>query len=123
MITYEHFGFFRKVMQSRTLLIKPVLKVQHVLQSGPPMFAHIAEWQIPDIHAVNNERAGNTQDCAGVIGTEFLIFGKNRHAIAAGQMRKHRPDQFRRFRRQIHGVGFPGRVDHAHFHLVAFSER
>jgi hypothetical protein len=70
MIAHERLGILRQRIESRPLGIDLCLQRQHVSQLRTTVFADIPEWEIADVHAMNDERAGDTQDIHCIVRAE-----------------------------------------------------
>lgn len=50
------------------------------------MLAHISKWQIANVHAMHDERSGDSKDICRVVRTEFLVLGKNSDSLPLEEM-------------------------------------
>src|SRR5947207_9254329 len=57
--------------------LDPRLQCKYVLELCAAMLADIPERQVADVHAMNDQWSGNSQDVSRVVWTELLILGED----------------------------------------------
>src|ERR1700732_5399862 len=78
----EVLGIFGERLHRGLLGVDLCLQFQHVLQLRTTMFADIAERQIANVHAMNDERAGDAEDARRIVRAKFLVLGEDGDPLA-----------------------------------------
>src|SRR5882724_514930 len=73
-------------LHCRSLRVSPRLQRQHVLKLRAAMLANISERKITNIHAMHDQRSGDSQDLCRVVRTELLILGEDRDTLPLEEM-------------------------------------
>src|SRR6266852_3216536 len=73
-------------LHCRSLRVRSRLQRQHVLKLRAAMLANISERKITYVHAMHDQRSGDSQDLCRVVRTEFLILGEDRDTLPLEEM-------------------------------------
>ena len=87
--------------------VEPDFQRKHVLERCAAVLADIAERQIAAIHPQHDEGPRDAEDGGSLGGAQLLIFGEDRHALAAEQVGQQRLHDADRRRRQRKGLVLP----------------
>lgn len=86
------------------------------------MFADISEWEIANVHAMHDERPGDSQDICRVVRTKFLILGENGDTLAPQEAAECSLKQGRGFRWQPDDLILAGLAADPELDLIALAE-
>src|SRR6266852_7148597 len=80
-------------LHCRSLRVSPRLQRQHVLKLRAAMLANISERKITNVHAMHDQRSGDSQDLCRVVRTELLILSDDRDTLTLQEMAEHSLEQ------------------------------
>src|SRR5437899_2787051 len=118
----EVLGVLGERLHRGLLGLNPRLQRQYVLDLRAAVLADISERQVADIHAMYDQRPGDSQNVSRVVRTEFLILGEDGDTFSLKKMAERSLEQGCGFRRQPDDLILARLAADPELDLVALAE-